>query len=85
MIEIKDLLLRFNNLLVSGEVKKGLIADIFSSVVGVKIKTEDVLVKNGTIYLDIKPIYKNEIFKKKDEILEKLSLELGKNHPKDIR
>jgi hypothetical protein len=84
MIEIKDLLLGFQNLLVSGELKKSLIAKTVSSVVGVEIKTEDVKVQNGSVFLNIKPIYKNEVFKKKEEILEKLTTVLGKNHPKDI-
>ena len=85
MIEIKDLLLRFNNILVSEEVKKVLVADILSSIVGVQIKTESIKIKNSTVYLDIKPIYKNEIFRNQDKILEKLSVALGKNHPKEIR
>ena len=85
MIEIKDLLLRFNNILVSEEVKKGLVADVLSSVVGVQIKTESIKIRNSTVYLDIKPIYKNEIFRNQDKILEKLSVALGKNYPKEIR
>ena len=85
MIEIKDLLLKFSNLLVSAEVKKSLVAEVISSVVGVAIKTEDIKVKKGTVYLNIKPIYKNEVFRKQDEIIKGLSSALGENHPKDIR
>ena len=61
MIEIKDLLLKFNNLLVSEEVKKNSILNILKEVVGIQIKPEDIKIKNNTIYLNIKPIYKNEI------------------------
>jgi hypothetical protein len=85
MIEIKDLLLKFNNLLVSGEVKKSLIAEVVSSVVGFQVNTEDVEVKNGSLFLNIKPIHKAEVFKKKETITLKLEDLLGKNHPKDVR
>lgn len=68
MIEIKDLLLKFNNLLFSEEVKKNSIIDILNQVVGIQVKPEDIKIKNNIIYLNIKPIYKNEILLKKDEI-----------------
>jgi hypothetical protein len=85
MIEIKDLLIKFSNLLISEEIKKALVADTISSVIGIQIKTEDVKIKKGTVYLNIKPIYKNEVFLRQDEISEKLSVALGKNYPKEIR
>ncbi len=85
MIEIKDLLLRFQNLLGTGESKKNLIAETISSVVGIKINTEDVEIKNGSVYLDIKPIYKSEIFRRKEEIFIKLTSALGNDHLKDIK
>jgi hypothetical protein len=85
MIEIKDLLSRFNNILLSEEGKKETIRKIISEVIGVKIKSEDLKIKNGTIYLNIKPIYKNEILLKQDKILSSLEESLGKKTPKDIR
>ena len=85
MIEIKDLLLKFSHLLVSEESKKGAVRDIISETIGVPIRTEDIKIKNGTIYLDIKPIYKSEIFSKKEVILSKLSESLGKKSPSDLR
>ena len=69
MIEIKDLLARFNNLLASEEVKKTSIKNVISQIIGVEIKSEDIKIKNNTIYLNIKPIYKNEIFIKQEKIL----------------
>jgi len=62
MIEIKDLLLKFNNFLLSEEVKKESIRKIISEIIKTQIKTEDIKIKNNTIYLNIKPTYKNEIF-----------------------
>lgn len=84
MIEIKDLLLKFQNLLVSEEVKKESIRDVISEFINLKIKFEDIKIKNGTVYLNIKPIYKNEIFLKKDKIFLRLKESLGKKSPHNI-
>lgn len=85
MIEIKDLLLRFSNLLLSEEVKKESIRNIISETIGIQIKPEEIKIKNSTVYLNIKPIYKNEIFLKRDKIFTKLEGSLGKKSPQSIR
>ena len=85
MIELKDLLSRFNNILLSEEGKKETVRKTISEVIGVEIKSEDIKVKNGTIYLNIKPIYKNEIFIKHEQILSKLKEAFGKASPGEIR
>ena len=84
MIEIKDLLNRFSNLLLSEEIKKNLIIDVLYKTIGLKIESKDVKIKNNIIYLNIKPIYKNEIFFKKDEIFTKLKEGLGNKAPHKI-
>jgi hypothetical protein len=85
MIEIKDLLARFNNILLSEEGNKEDIRKIISEIIRVEIKSEDLKIKNGTIYLNIKPIYKNEILIKQDQIFAKLKEFLGKKIPENIR
>jgi hypothetical protein len=85
MIEIKDLLLNFKNILVSEGSKKEEICRIISEEIKVDLKAEDIQIKNGTIFLDIKPIYKNEIFFKKDKIFSKLKEAFGKKAPSDFR
>ena len=85
MIEIKDLLLKFSNLLVSEEDKKESVRSIISEAVGVTIKKSDIEIKNNTVYLNIKPIYKNEILMKRDYIFSRLRESLGKKAPRDIR
>jgi len=85
MIEIKDLLVRFNNLLFSEEIKKSSIIEVIKQVVGVEIKSEDVKIKNNIIYLNIKPIYKNEIFLKQEQLFLALKDSLGKKTPEGIR
>ena len=84
MIEIKDLLIKFDNILLSEEIKKNSIINILDQIIGLKIKSEDIKIKNNIIYLNIKPIYKNEIFLKKDKIFLKLKEELGKKTPLKI-
>ncbi len=84
MIEIKDLLLKFSNLLLSEEIKKNATLNILKEIIGLEIKSEDIKIKNNTIYLNIKPIYKNEILIKKDLINSKLEESLGKKAPKKI-
>lgn len=81
MIEIKDLLVRFNNILLSEEVKKEFIKDVIFEIIGVQIKNQDIQIKNNVIYLNIKPIYKNEIFLKQDLIFLKLKESFGKKAP----
>ena len=85
MIEIKDLLARFSNILQNGEGQKQLIQETIKEVTKISIDSGDITIKNGTIFLNIKPIYKNEIFLKKEEIFYKLKEALGKKAPVDFR
>lgn len=84
MIQIKDLLSSINNILIKEELKKSSIALAISEVIGCKIKTEDVEIKHDTVYLKLKPIYKNEIFLKKEKISLKMKEILGRKAPSNI-
>jgi hypothetical protein len=85
MIEIKDLLVRFNSILLGEEGKKDSVRNIISEVVGIEIKREDFKIRNNIIYLNIKPIYKSEIFLKKDKICVRLQECFNTRAPKEIR
>ena len=85
MIEIKDLLLVFRDALFSEEIKKDSIKNVLKQVVNLDINREDIEIKKGVLYLNIKPIYKNEILIKKDEINARLREILGKKSPSSIR
>jgi hypothetical protein len=85
MIEIKDLLARFDNILLSGERKKDVIREIISEIIKVKISSEDIKIKDNTIFLNIKSIYKNEILLKQEQIFLKVKESLGNQAPQDIR
>ncbi|KKR70516.1 MAG: hypothetical protein UU13_C0004G0012 [Candidatus Nomurabacteria bacterium GW2011_GWB1_40_7] len=85
MIEIKDLLGRFNNILLSEGRKKEAVKNVISETIGIQIKNQDIKIKNGIIYLSIKSIYKNEIFLKQDKILSRLKESFGKKIPRGVR
>ncbi len=80
MIEIKDLLNSFKEVLLGEEIRKEKIAFIIESVTKIKIETKNIEVKNSKVILDIKPIFKNEVFLKKEKILE----EFRNNFPKRV-
>ena len=85
MIEIKDLISRLSDILLKEEGKTETLRRVIEGVVGIKIKPEDLKIKNHTIYLNIKPIYKNEIFMKQEEIYRKLEEALIRKLPQNIR
>ncbi|MEI6581225.1 MAG: hypothetical protein WCO07_03590 [bacterium] len=85
MIEIKDLLFKFDHLLVKEEVKKLAICDAINQTIKAGLETKDIKIKNNIVYLNIKPIYKNEIFLKKELLSLKLKESLGKMAPESFR
>ena len=85
MIQIKDLLLRFQNLLLSEEIKIESVRQIISQIINVPLRKEDIKIKNNTVYLNIKPIFKNEILLKRDKIFLALEEALGRRSPDSIR
>jgi hypothetical protein len=86
MLEIKDLLGRFSNIILSGEGRKQILKEALFEATGIIIETKNISIKNNVVYLNIKPIYKNEIFLKKDKIFEKLKDKIGNNKiPEDFR
>lgn len=84
MIEIKDLLSRWSAVLLSEKGKKETLARVLGEAIGVSLNSDDIKIQNGTVYLNIKPIYKNEIFLKKEKILSQMEEAFGKNSPKNI-
>lgn len=85
MIKIKDLLEKVNNLMIAGELRKTLAHEVLAKNFNFEIKKEEIEIKNGALFLNIKPIYKNEVFLRKDKVLADLRETIGKNAPKEIR
>lgn len=85
MIEVKDLISSLRNVLFKEEYRKTKISSIIENITSIKIKTEDIEIKNSVIFLNIKPIFKNEIFLKKEKILSNLKDDFKDRIPTDIR
>jgi hypothetical protein len=85
MVEIKDLLGKFGDLLASSKDKKQAIKNAVFEATGIKLKEEEIQIKNGTVYLNVKPIYKNEVLLKRDKINSLLESYLGQKKPGDFR
>lgn len=85
MIEIKDLLFRFDKLILSEKLKIETIQKVIMDITGIEIMPDDIKIKNHNIYLNIKPIYRNEVFMKQEEISKKLKESLSNNVPKIIK
>jgi hypothetical protein len=86
MIEIKDLLARFERIILSEESKREAVRLAISEAIKVPINPDAVEIKGDTIFLNIKPIYKNEIFLKQEQVQKKLQeIFLGKKIPMNIR
>ena len=66
MIELGELLGKFRNILLQRELGKKIIQEVLFEVVNIKTEIKEIEVKNSTLYLNIKPIYKNEILLKKE-------------------
>jgi len=85
MIEIKDLLSGLRDKLFSEEIKKDEVRRIISREINLDIPSSCVEIKNGSVFLNIKPIYKNELFLKREVILQKLEQSLGHKSPKEVK
>ncbi len=85
MIEVKNLLSRFKNIVTSSELKHKAIRDALFSISGISLASKDIVIKGGDVYLETGAIHKNEIFMKQDEIIKELEKILGSQAPKRIR
>jgi hypothetical protein len=85
LFHIKGLLSRFDNMLLSGEIEAEAVRDVLLAATGIKIKKEDIKIKDNVLYVNIKPIYKSEIYLNKEKIFSLLSEALGEKAPKNIR
>jgi len=85
MIEIKDLLSRFNTILLSEDVKKQAVVSAIANSTGIILDKKDVEIKKDTVFLNTKPIHKSEILIKQKDIYSKLIEILGSKGPSEIR
>jgi hypothetical protein len=72
MAEIKDLLLKFNNILNNGNAEKDVIVKIFERVLGKKIEREDVSFKSDKLFIKSDVYLKSEINLNKERLLKEI-------------
>ncbi len=83
---IGNFLERFANFRPSKNLIKKESAQIISAFLGVEIKPDNFEERDGTLFLKIQnPALKNEIFLKKNLILDTLKERLGEKAPRDLR
>ena len=83
---IGDFLERFANLKPSKKLIQEESAKIISALLKIEIKPDNFEERDGTLFLKIQnPALKNEIFLKKNLILDTLKEKLGEKAPRDIR
>ena len=85
MIQLKDLLGKYQKIILSEEGKIEALSKSIFDVIGVNVKKENIEIKNGEAYLVVNSIYKNEIFLKKEKIIKRVEFYLGRKIIKNIR
>jgi len=86
MIAVKNLLARFEKILLSEENKRESVRQALAEALNLEINPADVRIKNNTVYLRLKPIYKNEILLKQEQILGRIQeLLLSQASPLNLR
>lgn len=84
MFNIGDFLEKFKNITPPDKFVKEELISAVKDVVGIAIEKDNIDVRNGTIFISVDPIIKNEIFLKKSEVMENLKEKL-KIYKKTIR
>ncbi len=85
MPEISELLLRFEKILGGQRNQKHIIIEIVKDKINISLNTDSITLKNGVVFFKVKPIIKNEILFKKDELLMEIKKEIPGLVVEDIR
>ncbi len=84
-LHIGGLLERFKKSLFRHDGLKKSVIDVVLSQTGILLEEKSITIKGTQIRIDQKPQYKNEIFIKKEKILEILKNKIGEHIVSDIR
>lgn len=74
MFNISIYLDKFKNIESKDSGLKNIIADSIKNVLKIDINKKNIEVRNGTVYLKVNPVVKNEIFINKPNIIKELNL-----------
>ena len=69
MIEIKDLLHRFEKILGHESVKIGVVQKVLKEDFNILTQKDQIVVKGRVLYLKIKPVFRNEVLIHKEKFL----------------
>ena len=84
MFNIDDFLGRFKKIEPPDNTIRCYVSDVLFSVLNIKIKKQDIKIKNNIVYIKTNNIVKNEIFLNKQTILNKLNDKLNRNKINNI-
>lgn len=85
MNPLQNFLEKFKNILSAPLAAKQSVILSIKEAVHVDIKSEDVTIKDGVIYIMATPLVRNEIYMRKRLIIKKINEALSKEVVKDIR
>lgn len=85
MFHINDLFKKFHAAIHSKDELKETIISVITEIIGYGIDPQNIRVYGDTVYVRENPVLKNEIFFKKKEILDMITVRVGKKILKDIR
>ena len=81
---IKPLLDRFKNITPPNDFIRGVTSDVIKKKTGILIKKENIYVRDNMLYIQAKPLIKNEIFLYREKIIEELVEKLGDKSPNGL-
>lgn len=84
MLNIKDFLVKFKTLTIPQETARNIISAAILKKTGKKIDIGAISIKNNIAYIKTTPLFKNEIFLLRKDILEETEITLGNKTPKNI-
>jgi hypothetical protein len=85
MNNLGDYLNKFKKVFQNAQFQKDAVRSVIRNIVKIELGEKDFDVKNYTVTLNVSPVIKNEIFMRKQKILEALKSALGPKAPHDIR
>ncbi len=85
MNNLEGFLKKFRLIVGARESERSAVSDVLTSVLGVKLSEDSIVIKNKTISINCSPIIKSQIFLNKSKILAELNKNPGLKNVADIR
>ncbi|MCR4330518.1 MAG: hypothetical protein NUV49_01395 [Patescibacteria group bacterium] len=85
MFNIENFLKRFTLLTPPDDAIRRGVQEVLEKEIGVFVEKKNISIHNNIIYIKTKPLFKNEIFIKKQSILKELEKKFHQKTPRDIK